>query len=72
MFYIKKDFPYVSWKNLKLFFAYKCTVLLPPGDNPISVNKYIIYQISSHLLVLQAPDLTWPNVISFFVSKYYS
>ena len=21
-----------------------CTVLLPPGDNPIAVNKYIIYQ----------------------------
>jgi len=20
-----------------------CTVLLPPGDNPIAVNKYIIY-----------------------------
>jgi len=22
-----------------------CIVLLPPGDNPIAVNKYIIYQI---------------------------
>jgi len=22
-----------------------CTVLLPPGDNPIAVNKYIKYQI---------------------------
>jgi hypothetical protein len=21
-----------------------CTVLLPPGDNPIAVNKYIIYK----------------------------
>jgi len=23
-----------------------CTVLLPPGDNPIAVNKYIIIYIS--------------------------
>jgi len=23
-----------------------CTVLLPPGDNPIAVNKYIIYHIA--------------------------
>ena len=22
-----------------------CTVLLPPGDNPIAVNKYIIYHV---------------------------
>jgi len=22
-----------------------CTVLLPPGDNPIAVNKYVIYII---------------------------
>ena len=22
-----------------------CTVLLPPGDNPIAVNKYIIYGV---------------------------
>jgi len=22
-----------------------CTVLLPPGGNPIAVNKYIIYHI---------------------------
>ena len=22
-----------------------CTVLLPPGDNPIAVNKYISYHI---------------------------
>jgi hypothetical protein len=24
-----------------------CTVLLPPGNNPIAVNKYIMYQFSS-------------------------
>jgi len=31
-----------------------CTVLLPPGVNPIAVNKYIIYfggeEINLHLL----------------------
>ena len=25
-----------------------CTVLLPPGDNPIAVNKYIIYHTHTH------------------------
>jgi len=29
-----------------------CTVLLPPGDNPIAVNKYIIsYHVTFLLLV---------------------
>jgi hypothetical protein len=23
--------------------VYMCTVLLPPGDNPIAVNKYIVH-----------------------------
>jgi len=27
-----------------------CTVLLPPGDNPIAVNKYIIYHITYHII----------------------
>ena len=28
-----------------------CTVLLPPGDNPIAVNKYIIsYTMTSYIL----------------------
>jgi hypothetical protein len=26
-----------------------CTVLLPPGDNPIAINKYIIYHIKEIL-----------------------
>ena len=26
-----------------------CTVLLPPGDNPIAANKYIISYISYHI-----------------------
>ena len=25
-----------------------CTVLLPPGDNTIAVNKYIIYHTTRH------------------------
>jgi len=27
------------------------TVLLPPGDNPIAVNKYIIYHITYHIIM---------------------
>jgi hypothetical protein len=35
------------------YFSQMCTVLLPPGDNPIAVTKYIIsyniiYHITSH------------------------
>jgi len=31
-----------------LFYAYKCTVLLPPGVNPIAVNNYIDIKINQH------------------------
>jgi len=31
-----------------------CTVLLPPGDNPIAVNKYInIFQDNRHINVVR-------------------
>jgi hypothetical protein len=30
-----------------------CTVLLPPGDNPIAVNKYIISYILSHHIIIR-------------------
>ena len=34
-----------------LFYAlFVCKCVLPPGDNPIAVNKYIIYHISNALL----------------------
>ena len=26
-----------------------CTVLLPPGDNPIAFNKYTIYHITTQM-----------------------
>ena len=29
-----------------------CTVLLPPGVNPIAVNKYIVYHIMYHIIYL--------------------
>ena len=32
-----------------------CTVLLPPGDNPIAVNKYIIYHILSQFDSIHTP-----------------
>jgi len=37
-----------------------CTVLLPPGDNPIAVNKYIninIYRLSAFTLIF----MCWPE-----------
>ena len=33
-----------------------CTVLLPPGDNPIVVNKYIKYQSSNVGIVGSNPS----------------
>ena len=32
-----------------------CTVLLPPGDNPIAVNKYININIIS-IIIITIPD----------------
>jgi len=34
------------------------TVLLPPGDNPIAVNKYIIYQNTTGWLLLKLTSCT--------------
>ena len=33
-----------------------CTVLLPPGDNPIAVNKYINFNLSYKALYLPLPQ----------------
>jgi hypothetical protein len=35
-----------------------CTVLLPPGDNPIAVNKYIIYHRTFLPKGYELPDVT--------------
>ena len=43
-----------------------CTVLLPPGDNPIAVNKYIIsyyYILRYDLVPLVYPDDASSRVI---------
>jgi len=29
-----------------MLYMYPCTVLLPPGDNPIAINKYIYININ--------------------------
>jgi len=33
-----------------------CTVLLPPGDNPIAVNKYIIFPTNERLAAIGLTD----------------
>ena len=38
-----------------------CTVLLPPGDNPIAVNKYISYHIKS-----KCQRTVWPWIWRFY------
>ena len=36
-----------------------CSVLLPPGVNPIAVEKYIIsYHISYHIIILETTEIT--------------
>jgi len=56
-----------------------CTVLLPPGDNPIAVNKYIIFKrfssIDQELLVPCIKEgIYWseyvPKIISDWFQKY--
>ena len=44
-----------------------CTVLLPPGDNPIAVNKYIISYNKSILGYIQIGS--GPHSVSYSVSK---
>ena len=45
-----------------------CTVLLPPGDNPIAVNKYITsthiisYKLIPHISHTVVANLIWCNV----------
>jgi len=46
-----------------LFYVlFVCKCVLPPGDNPIAVNKYIIFMLSSHQRV------TTINVIVIVIS----
>ena len=41
-----------------------CTVLLPPGANPIAVNKYIMYYFVVELL---GSTVLWPYIYSLSV-----
>ena len=43
--------PYIT--HIRLIFKRLCTVILPPGDNQIAVNKYII---SYHINKLNTDD----------------
>ena len=44
-----------------------CTVLLPPGDNPIAVNKYII---SYHINYTRSPSQVNKVCISSYTTDY--
>jgi len=39
-----------------------CTVLLPPGDNPIVVNKYIISKRNLHITEPQDTGFLFPRL----------
>jgi len=42
-----------------------CTVLIPPGDNPIALNKYIIsYHITSYHIISY-------HIISYHIISYH-
>jgi hypothetical protein len=45
-----------------------CTVLLPPGVNPIAVNKYIMYHISYHVIIYH---IITHHIISYIISSYH-
>jgi len=42
-----------------------CTVILPPGVNPIAVNKYIIYRI-----ILSMNDTCTPKLALRILSRW--
>jgi hypothetical protein len=46
-----------------------CKCVLPPGDNPIAVNKYIISYHFSHLLVLLHVNVTQAHTDNY-MSRY--
>ena len=51
-----------------------CTVLLPPGDNPIAVNKYIIYRnischISCHIISYHVISY---HIVSYLIISYHT
>jgi len=49
-----------------------CTVLLPPGDNPIAVNKYIIsYQMFVIKFIFFLQSVPVFDVPKFLTSIYY-
>ena len=43
-----------------------CTVLLPPGVNPVAVNKYIISYISNHISII----ISYHNEVFFLLFLY--
>jgi hypothetical protein len=43
-----------------------CTVLLPPGDNPIAVNKYIIFYVDFISLAAISPPRSSCKVLDIF------
>jgi len=51
-----------------------CTVLLPPGYNPIAVNKYIIsyHIISYHKLYCSLMENSWSNFISWTFCMFWT
>ena len=56
-----------------VLFVCKC-VLLPPGDNPIAVNKYIIYHIILYSTLYRVRYYTIRRVISYtlYRVRYYT
>ena len=44
-----------------------CSVLLPPGVNPIAVNKYIDINISYHISIKM---YVAPHLVCFLLSHY--
>ena len=48
-----------------------CTVLLPPGGNPIAVNKYISYIISFHVSYRIVSYIISHRIISYHIISYH-
>jgi hypothetical protein len=69
---------FVVWLLFVLFYVvFVCKCVLPPGDNPIAVNKYIISYLYSLFVYIEhsgdesPKDKEWLVILRWFIPAVY-
>jgi len=52
-----------------LFYVFVCKCVLPPGDNPIAVNKYIYHTIL-YIQITEVRHISWWAVSTLSMLKW--